>query len=221
MHVLTVVGQRVRRVDEGDEIRRDQPRALMNELVERVLAVGARFSPEHLAGVGGDGGAVPPDGLAVGLHRQLLQVGREPTQLLRVGQHCVRLSTVEVDVPDVEQAHQHGDVALERGRAHMLVDGVETGQQLTERIRTERDGERKPDRGVDRVATAHPVPEPERVRRVDAERGDLVERGGHRHEVVCDGVGAGVVVVGDGAGGLEPGPQPIACLLYTSPSPRD
>ena len=85
------VGERVRRVGDGDEVGRDEPGALVDQLVEGVLAVGAGLAPEHLAGVGGHRGAVPPHALAVGLHRQLLEVRREPVQQLRVGQHGVGL----------------------------------------------------------------------------------------------------------------------------------
>ena len=43
--------QRVERLDEGDEVARNQPRALMDQLVERVLAVGAGLAPVDRAGV--------------------------------------------------------------------------------------------------------------------------------------------------------------------------
>ena len=43
--------------------------------------------------------------LAVALHRQLLQIGREALQVLLVGQHRDRLRAEEVVVPDAEQAH--------------------------------------------------------------------------------------------------------------------
>ena len=62
------------------------------------------------------------------------------------------------------------------------------GEQLAEHVRPERDRERQPDRGVDRVSAADPVPESERVDRVDAEGGDLVERSGDGDEVVGDSI---------------------------------
>ena len=51
----------------------------------------------------------------------------------------------------------------------------------------DRDHQRRADRGADRVAAAHPVPEAERVRRVDPERLDLVESRRDGHEVLGDG----------------------------------
>ena len=78
----------------------------------------------------------------------------------------------------------------------MLVDGVEPGQELPEPVRADRDGQRRADGRVDRVPAAHPVPEAERVRGVDAERRDLVERRGDRDEVLGDGGVARLVVVG-------------------------
>ena len=111
VHVGLAVAQRVRRVGHRDEVGRDEPGALVDQLVEGVLAVGAGLAPEHLAGVGGHRGAVPAHGLAVGLHGQLLEVRREPVQQLGVGQHGVGLGAEEVDVPDVEQPHERGHVA--------------------------------------------------------------------------------------------------------------
>ena len=46
-----VVTQRVEGLAEPDEIDRDQLGALVDELVEAVLAVGARLTPVHRAGL--------------------------------------------------------------------------------------------------------------------------------------------------------------------------
>ena len=43
--------ERVERLREADEVARDQPRALVDQLVEGVLAVGARLAPEDRPGV--------------------------------------------------------------------------------------------------------------------------------------------------------------------------
>ncbi len=92
----------------------------------------------------------------------------------------------------------------------MLVDRVEAGQELAEHVGTQGDRERQPDRRVDGITSAHPVPEAEGVRRVDAERCDLVERGRHGDEVVGHGVGAGGIRVVDRALLGELRPQPVA-----------
>ena len=54
--------------------------------------------------------------LAVALHRQLLEIGREALQVLLVGQHRDRLGAEEIVVPDGQEAHEHRQVALERVR---------------------------------------------------------------------------------------------------------
>ena len=71
--------------------------------------------------------------LAVGLHRQLLQVGREPLEVLVVRQHGLGLRVEEVGVPDREQPQQHRQVLGERRGAEVLVHLVEAGEQLAER----------------------------------------------------------------------------------------
>ena len=85
--------------------RRHEPRALVQQLVERVLAVGAGLAPDdRRRSCTSTGVAVAIDALAVALHVELLQIGRQPLQVLVVRQHRVRLGAEEVGVPDAEQA---------------------------------------------------------------------------------------------------------------------
>ena len=212
MHVLVAVLGRVRGVHERDEVGRDELGALVDQLVEGVLAVGARLAPEDLSGLGGDRGAVPTHGLAVGLHGQLLQVGREAVQVLVVRQHGVGGDLEEVAVPHVQHAEQHDDVLLERGVGEVFVDLVEAVQELLEAGRAEDHGEGGADGGIDGVTAADPVPEAERVVRVDAELGDLLQVGGDGDEVLLDGFGVLGVGTVDGALGLELFEQPGAGL---------
>ena len=97
---VVMVAQRVQRLGERDQVDRDQPRALVDQLVEAVLAVGPGLAPVDRAGVVVDVAAVERDVLAVGLHRQLLEVGREALEVLLVGHHADGLGAEEVRVPD-------------------------------------------------------------------------------------------------------------------------
>ena len=101
---------------ERDEVARDEPRALVDQLIEGVLAVGARLAPVDRAGVVRDLVAVERHVLAVALHRQLLEVGGEALEVLLVRQHRDRLRAEEVGVPDAEQPHQHRQVPREAAR---------------------------------------------------------------------------------------------------------
>ena len=168
-----------------------------------MLAVGAGLAPEDLTGVGGHGAAVPTDMLAVGLHGELLQVGREAVQVLAVRQHGVALGTEEVDVPDVEQAHQRDGIVLERRVAEVLVDGVEALEELLEALGAEHDDQRQAHGGVNGIAAADPVPETEGVGGVDTEGLNLLECGGDGDEVLCHGLGVLLIGAVDGALGLE------------------
>ena len=49
-HVV-MAAQGVQRPAEGDEVARDEPRALMNQLVKRMLTVGSRLAPINGTGV--------------------------------------------------------------------------------------------------------------------------------------------------------------------------
>ncbi len=212
MHVLVAVLGRVRGVHERDEVGRDELGALVDQLVEGVLAVGARLAPEDLAGLGGDRGAVPTHGLAVGFHGELLQVGREAVQVLVVRQHGVGGGLEEVAVPHVQHAEQHDDVLLERSVRVVFVDLVEAVQELLEAGRAEDHGEGGADGGVDGVAAADPVPEAKGVGRIDAELGDLLQVGGDGDEVLLDGFGVLLIGTVDGTLGLELLEQPGTSL---------
>ena len=67
-------------------------------------------------------------------------------------------------------------------------------QELLETSRAEDHSQGGADGGVNGVTAADPVPEAERVVRVDAEFGDLLQVGGDGDEVLLDGFG--VLLVG-------------------------
>ena len=186
VHVSIAIAQRPRRVRKRDEVGRDHAGALVDQLVEGVLTIGAGFAPEDLAGLVGDGAAVAAHGLAVGLHGQLLQVRGEAVQVLRVGQNRVCVGTQEVRVPHVEHAHEQGHVLLGLGLDEVAVHRVKAGEEVREALGANRDGQGGADGGVHGVATAHPAPEAESIVRVDAELGNLVQSGRHGDEVLGD-----------------------------------
>ena len=185
---VMVLAQLPGRAVEPDQVAGHEAGPLMDELVEGVLAVGARLPPHDRAGGGLDGAAVDVHRLAVALHVELLEVGGEAPEPLAVGQHRVGLRAQEVAVPDPQEPEQDRGVALDRGGAEVLVHRVEAREELPEALGPDRDGQRQADGRVDRVAAAHPVPEAEHLGAVDAERLDLLGVGGDRHEVVPHGV---------------------------------
>ena len=71
--------------------------------------------------------------LAVRLHLELLQVRREAREVLVVRQHGEALGPQEVRVPDPAQGEERGQVAVERGRAEVLVHLVEPARSSRKR----------------------------------------------------------------------------------------
>ena len=100
-HVVMLV-HRVVAANGGDEVAGDQPRSLVDQLIERVLAVGSRLAPDDGAGAVVDALAGAVHALAVRLHVALLEVRREAVEVLVVGQDGVRLRAEEVAVPDAQ-----------------------------------------------------------------------------------------------------------------------
>ena len=161
---------------EADEVAGDEAGALVDELVEAVLAVGAGLAPVDGAGLGFDVLAVEGDVLAVGLHGELLEVGGEALEVLLVGEDGDGLGVEEVGVPDGEQAEERGEVLLEGRGAEVDVHRVEAGEHGAEVVGADGDHGAEADGGVHGVAAADPVPEAEHVGGVDAELGDELRR---------------------------------------------
>src|ERR1700744_1432786 len=118
----------------------------MDQLVERMLAVGSRLSPVDRTCLVSDRGPVQGHVFAVTLHRQLLTISGEALLVLLIGQHGNGWRTEEVAVPDAKQAHQHRKIALEWRGAEMLVHFMESGEHGAEVFRTHGDHGGKADR---------------------------------------------------------------------------
>ncbi len=141
---------------------------LVQQLIERVLPVGARFAPEDLPGRVVHRGTVRTHRLAVRFHRQLLQVGGEAHQIVAVGQHRAGLRPPEeAGVPDPPQhAEQDRRVRLERGRSRNACPsrGIPRAAPRTGPCRS-RPSPTTRSPTPHRIPAADPVPEPEHVLR--------------------------------------------------------
>ncbi len=184
---VVVPAERVQRLGKRDEVAGDELGPLMDQLVEGMLAVGARLAPVDRPGLVVDLRSIQRDVFAVALHRQLLEVSREALQVLLIGQDRDGLRAEEVVVPDAQESHEHGQVALERGRAEMLVHLMEAVEHGAEMFGADGDHRREPDRRVHRVAPADPIPELKHVAGVDAELRHLRGVGRDRNEMPGNG----------------------------------
>src|SRR4051812_48019161 len=72
-HIM-MAAERIQWLGKADEVAWDELRALMDELIERVLAVGAGLAPIDWTRVGADRFACDRYALAVALHDELLQI---------------------------------------------------------------------------------------------------------------------------------------------------
>ena len=179
--------QRIERPGEGDEIARYEARTLMDQLVERMLAVGSRFAPKDRPGVVIDPRAFERDVLAVTLHGELLEIGGKPLQILFVGQYSDRLGAEEIIVPDADETHQHRQIAREWRGAKMLVHLMEAAEHCPKIVRADGQHGRQADRRIHGIAAADPVPEAEHVGGVDAEFRNLRCVGRDGDEMLGDG----------------------------------
>src|SRR5215468_11923001 len=128
MHLVDVLD----RVGKADEVRRYEMRSLMQQLVESVLPVRARLAPVDLSGLRAHRRAVGPNRLAVALHCELLEVCREPAEILAVREHRLGLGSEEIGVPHTEQAEHCWGIGAERSAPEVLVDRTKATEELVE-----------------------------------------------------------------------------------------
>lgn len=155
----------------------------MDQLVERVLTVGARLAPDDWASLVIHRVAVTVNVLAVGFHVALLEVGRKAVHVLVVRQNRFGFSAEEVVVPDPDQRQQYRQVFLRRGGGEVFVHRVRAGEQLNEIVEADGQNDGQADCRPQRVAAANPVPELEHVRRINAELAYRFTVGGQRRKV--------------------------------------
>src|SRR5262249_59778318 len=104
----------------SNEVAWDKLRALVDELIEGVLPVGAWLTPDDGAGRDVYHFAVTVNVLAVTLHVTLLKVSGETVHVLIIWQNSLRLSTKEIVVPDAQQSQSRRQVLLKGGSPAVL-----------------------------------------------------------------------------------------------------
>ena len=95
---------------EAQELDGNNVCALMQELIEGVLAVGAGLAEDDRAGHIVNRFAEAVDGLAVGLHVELLQVCREAGQSLGIRQDCGAEISFDVALVSTDQGIEQGRI---------------------------------------------------------------------------------------------------------------
>lgn len=155
----------------------------MDQLVERVLTVGARLTPDDWASLVVYRVAVTVNILTVGLHVALLEVSGKAVHVLVVRQNRFGFRTEEVVVPDADQRQQHRQVFLRRSGGEVLIHRMRAGQQLNEVVEAHGENDGQTNRRPQGVTAANPVPEFEHVGGVDAELANRFRVGGKRGEV--------------------------------------
>ena len=173
--------ERVEALREADEVAGDQPRALVDQLVEAVLPVRARLAPEDrrpcrrrpASSRAGRSSRSTPSSAAGGRRESARGTGRRAARRrsARRRSPCTR--------------RRAGPSATGRFSASGAVRKCSSiawkpASSSPNAAGPDREHRREPDRRVHRVAAADPVPEAERVRRVDAERGHRLEVGRDR-----------------------------------------
>ncbi|OPZ10067.1 MAG: hypothetical protein BWZ07_02856 [Alphaproteobacteria bacterium ADurb.BinA280] len=140
----------------------------MQGLKKRMLTACTGPTPKHGHSVVGDRRTVMSDRLAQALHHNLLQMVRQQTKPLVIGQDGLRPVAEEIAIPNCQQAMQDRQVVLERRIQSMLVNGCGTVQQRIPSLRTKRQTNRPADSRPQRITSPHPIPHRENSRGRDS-----------------------------------------------------
>lgn len=181
-----MLAERILRLDGRDEIGGDELVALVDELVERVLAIGAGLAPDDGAAIDVERLAFAVDALAVAFHVALLEVGGEAVHVLVVGKNRDGARAEEIVVPDADEAERHGEIFLRRRVEEVLVHRVRAFEHLDEFVVADAEDDGQADGAPERVTAADPVPEAEHIGGVDAEFLHVLLVGGKRDEMFGD-----------------------------------
>ena len=156
-------------LDRGDELDGHEMSALVEELEDGVLGVGADPAPGDWRGRPAGGRAVELHRLAVRFHLQLLEIGRQQAQALVIGEDGAGPGAADVGVITVGEGGEDGRV-FEQGReAEMAVHRRRALEQGLERVPAERQRGGKADRRPERVAAADALGEGQDPGLVDPE----------------------------------------------------
>ncbi len=145
---LVMVADLVVAVGRGDEVARNHLGALVDQLVEGVLAVRTRFAPEDRTSLVVHALGIAVNGLAVGFHVGLLEVGGKAEQVLVVREHGVAGSAEEVVVPHADEGEDNREVLVDRSGLEMLIHFVGALVELHVVVETDAEADGKISLGV-------------------------------------------------------------------------
>src|SRR4030088_244320 len=97
--------QGVERMAERNNIRGNQLRSLMDHLIERVLTIGSGLAPVDRSRLVINFDSLKRDVLAIALHSQLLEIGREALEVVLVRKHSNGLRAKKIVVPNGQEPH--------------------------------------------------------------------------------------------------------------------
>jgi hypothetical protein len=146
-----LIGDRVRGADRHDELDGRFARTLMQPLEECMLGVGADVAPQRGRRGLDANAAVARNALAMAFQDQLLQIGGQAEQRLRIRNDDALDMPQMRAVPPAREPEEHREVPLERCLPEMRIDAPGARQQLLVALPPDLERDRQPGRRPDGV----------------------------------------------------------------------
>ncbi len=145
----------------NQEFHRNDVGALVQQLEEGMLAIGAGLAPHQRPRRIARSHAGFRHPLAVGLHVELLQIGGKAREPLVIGNDGAGRILADIAVPDADEPHEQWQVGSRIRRLEMFIHRISAFEEALEMIWPNGNHQRQADGRPDGIAPANPIPESE------------------------------------------------------------
>ena len=138
----------------GDEIDRNQMRALMQQLEYRVLRIRAYPAPRNRCSRAVDRLHVYSDALAIRFHFELLEIVGKQAQPFVIGEYGTGLAAANAGIVKIGEGRPHHQIIGDIGIPEMRIHSLRTGKEGAKIIHPHSHRDRKSDTRPDRISPA-------------------------------------------------------------------
>src|SRR5690606_20172436 len=139
----------------------------MNQLVERMLPICPRLTPDYRPCLIVYALPIAIDILSIAFHIALLEVCRKAMQVLIIRQYCMTFCLEKVVVPETQHTHDNSNYFFIQSAYELFISLMRHSKYFHKSIRTPRQGTGKSTSRPQRISSAYPIPKLTHIARID------------------------------------------------------